>query len=173
MHENAYLGLARKSLEHRVETGRRMTLAEAGDLPQEMLSNRAGAFVSLHINGQLRGCIGTISATTNCIAEEILRNAVSAGVHDPRFPPVSAEELPRLSYKVDVLDEPEDISGPDELDVKQYGVIVTSGYKSGLLLPNLDGVDSVAYQIEIACQKAGIAPGEEFSMQRFKVTRHG
>ncbi|MCL1878616.1 MAG: AmmeMemoRadiSam system protein A [Defluviitaleaceae bacterium] len=172
MHEDEYLALARKSLKHRVETGRDLMLSEAGELSEEMLSRRAGTFVSLHINGRLRGCIGTITATKSCIAEEILRNAVSAGMHDPRFPPVGASELPHIVYKVDILDEPEDINDPNELDVKQYGVIVSCGAKRGLLLPNLDGVDTVAHQIEIACQKAGIAPDEKISMQRFKVTRY-
>lgn len=172
MVENSFRALARKSLEHRVKTGRDLTLPEVGELPPEMLSGRAGVFVSLHIGGVLRGCIGTIAPTTRCIAEEILRNAVSAGLYDSRFPPVNASELPHLTYKVDILDEPEDIAGPDELDVKKYGVIVECGRRRGLLLPNLDGVDTVAYQVEIACQKAGIAPGEKFSMQRFKVTRY-
>ena len=108
-----------------------------------MLARRAGVFVSLHKDGMLRGCIGTIAPVTGCVAEEILRNAVSAGTQDPRFQPVKEEELERLVYSVDVLGEPEAITSKEELDVKKYGVIVTKGRKRGLLLPDLDGVDSV------------------------------
>lgn len=173
--EDAFRSIARRSLEHRVNTGQNLeldVLVQSLQLPKSLLSLRAGAFVSLHINKQLRGCIGTISPSTHCIAEEILQNAVSAGLYDPRFPPVAASELPLLTYKVDILDAPESISGEDELDVKMYGVIVESGAKRGLLLPNLDGIDSVQMQVDIACQKAGISPDEEISLKRFKVTRY-
>lgn len=105
------------------------------------------------------------------MAEEILRNAVSAGTQDPRFPPVEVSELPRLVYDVDVLSEPERAS-EDQLDVKRYGVIVTSGRKRGLLLPNLEGVTSVKQQIGIALRKAGIGEGEVYFLERFEVVRH-
>ena len=137
-----------------------------------MLSKRAGTFVSIHKNGALRGCIGTIAPTCNSIAEEILQNAISAGTNDPRFPMITTDELPWLEISVDVLSEPEPISSTDKLDVKRYGVIVTSGHKRGLLLPNLDGIDNVNQQINIACQKAGIPAGEEIELQRFEVVRH-
>jgi AmmeMemoRadiSam system protein A len=171
--EDAFRALARKSLEFRVKTGNDFEV-DVFVLSSEnpMFSRRAGAFVSLHMNGHLRGCIGTIAPSTASIAEEIVQNAVSAGLYDNRFPPVSASELPYITYKVDILDEPEEISGAHELDVKKYGVIVQSGFKRGLLLPNLDGIDSVQMQIDIACQKAGITPQEKISMQRFKVTRY-
>jgi len=119
-------------------------------LPDELLNQRAGVFVSLHKAGRLRGCIGTIAPTTGSVANEIIRNAVSAGLSDTRFEPVSAPELPYLTYKVDILSAPEKIQGPGELDVKRYGVIVSSGYKRGLLLPNLDGIETVEEQIAIA-----------------------
>ena len=106
------------------------------------------------------------------IAMEIIRNAISAGTGDPRFLPVEESELSELFYSVDVLGEPEPINTKDELDVKRYGVIVRSGYKSGLLLPNLDGVDTADYQVSIALQKAGIRPGESYKMERFEVVRH-
>jgi AmmeMemoRadiSam system protein A/AmmeMemoRadiSam system protein B len=168
---DAYRALARRSLEHRVKTGQELPFSP-DEIQPELLSQQAGAFVSLHIRGELRGCIGTIAPTKDCVAKEIMTNAVSSGLYDHRFSPVRADELPHLTYKVDILDEPEDISSADELDVKKYGVIVESGYKRGLLLPNLNGVDTVQMQIDIACQKAGISPNEKFNMQRFKVTRY-
>jgi len=172
--EDAYRGLARRSLEHMVNTGRKLTLTEGEykNLPEEMRAARAGAFVSLHKSGQLRGCVGTISATAGCIADEIIQNAISAGLRDNRFEPVTAEELPWLTYKVDILREAEDISSPEELDVKRYGVIVTNGMRRGLLLPNLDGIDTVEEQIAIAKRKAGIRENEKVDLQRFEVTRH-
>ena len=168
--EDAYQSLARQSLEYTVKTSQRLDLPE--DLPKELLNMRAGVFVSLHKNGALRGCIGTISPAAENIAREIIRNAVSAGLEDGRFLPVTEDELPFLTYKVDVLMPTEPISGPEELDVKKYGVIVTSGYKRGLLLPNLDGIDTVDEQIAIAKRKAGIREGETVSLERFEVIRH-
>lgn len=142
-------------------------------LPPEMYENRAGAFVSIHENGQLRGCIGTISAVQENIAEEIIENAISASTRDPRFKPIRTDELPYLEITVDILGPAERISSPAELDVKRYGVIVTKGMKRGLLLPNLDGVDTVPQQIAIAKQKAGIATDDEdVELQRFEVVRH-
>ena len=146
--------------------------ADADTIRDQLLHSRAGAFVSLHKDGQLRGCIGTILPVTGCVAEELIRNAVSAATEDPRFSPVRPEEVPYLEYSVDVLGEPEDIEDKDALDVKRYGVIVTSGYKRGLLLPDLDGVDTVEEQIAIASRKAGIRPGEPITLQRFEVIRH-
>ncbi len=168
--EDSYVHLARLSLETYVQTGKRAKLPE--DLPTEMLSNRAGVFVSLKMHGSLRGCIGTTEPVTQNIAREILRNAVSSGVEDPRFPPVSEDELPELVYSVDVLGEAEPVTSPDYLDVKRYGVIVTSGRKKGLLLPNLEGVDTVDQQIAIAKKKAGIYNNEKYSLERFEVVRH-
>jgi AMMECR1 domain-containing protein len=106
------------------------------------------------------------------VADEIIRNAVSAGMEDPRFPPVKQEELPYLSYKVDVLGEPEPVQSKEQLDPKRYGVIVSSGYRRGLLLPDLDGVDTVEEQLRIACLKAGISPSEPYQISRFEVVRH-
>lgn len=142
-------------------------------LPSEMYENRAGAFVSIHENGQLRGCIGTISAVQENIAEEIIENAISASTRDPRFKPIRTDELPFLEITVDILGPAERISSPAELDVKRYGVIVTKGMKRGLLLPNLDGVDSIPRQIAIAKQKAGIDTDDnDIELQRFEVVRH-
>ena len=168
--EDEYVRLARLTVETYVRTGRAARLPES--LPEALTGRRAGVFVSLHKDGQLRGCIGTIAPTTESVALEILQNGVSACARDPRFPPVTERELSDLEYSVDVLGEAEDISSPEELDVKRYGVIVTNGSRRGLLLPDLEGVDTVAAQIDIARRKAGIGEREKVSLQRFEVVRH-
>lgn len=168
--EDVYVRLARLSLETYVKTGKYAKLPD--NLPEEMTKKRAGVFVSLKKYGELRGCIGTILPVTGSIAEEIIRNAVSAGLEDPRFPPVRKEELKDLTYSVDVLSEPEPVSSLDELDVKRYGVIVSCGRRRGLLLPDLEGVDTVEKQISIAKRKAGIYDNEDIKIERFEVIRH-
>lgn len=147
--EDAWVRLARLSLETYVRTGSRLEHLPDG-LPDELTRRAAGAFVSLHIGGQLRGCIGTIEATQTNVAQEIVQNAVSAGTRDPRFPPVHPEELEELEYSVDVLGEPEPVESFEQLDPKRYGVIISCGTRRGLLLPDLDGVDTVAQQVDIA-----------------------
>ena len=137
-----------------------------------LLTERAGTFVSIKKRGELRGCIGTISPMKNSLAEEIVDNAISACSRDPRFDPVAAGELSDLTVSVDVLSEAEPIATRDELDVKRYGVIVSKGYRRGLLLPNLEGVDTIEYQLRIALSKAGIHPSERYNMERFEVVRH-
>ncbi|MBQ6065353.1 MAG: AmmeMemoRadiSam system protein A [Clostridia bacterium] len=165
-----YVRLARASVESWVTRRERIALPE--DLPAEMTSRKAGAFVSIHKNGQLRGCIGTIAPTRDNVAEEIAGNAVSACSRDPRFRPVAVDELKYLEISVDVLGEPEPVASPAELDVKRYGVIVSSGSRRGLLLPDLEGVDTVEEQIRIARQKGGIGEREPYRLQRFEVVRH-
>ena len=129
--------------------------------------------MSLHKDGRLRGCIGTIGATQRNVAEEIIENAVSASSKDPRFEPVRPDELEALEISVDVLGPAESIPSKEYLDVKRYGVIVTKGWKRGLLLPNLDGVDTVDEQVSIALQKAGLSEREKnYELQRFEVVRH-
>ena len=162
--------LARTSLESYILSRKIIDVPQG--LPEDLTARRAGAFVSIHEHGQLRGCIGTISPARSNLAEEIIFNAISASTRDPRFPPIRKEELPFLEINVDVLGEPEDIESEDDLDVKRYGVIVTNGLRRGLLLPDLDGVDTVQQQIAIAKQKAGIASFEKVSLQRFEVVRH-
>lgn len=161
--------LARKTLEAYIKTGNM-------DFPpaelKEVARNRAGVFVSIKKHGQLRGCIGTIEATQPNVAEEIMHNAISAGTRDPRFNPVTGNELNDLVYSVDVLYPPEPISSTGELDPQKYGVIIRSGYKSGLLLPNLEGVDTVEEQVEIAKRKAGIGKNEPVKLERFEVVRY-
>ena len=139
---------------------------------QEARGQSAGVFVSIHSNGELRGCIGTISPTQENIIEEIIYNGISASSNDPRFNGVEQRELLELDVKVDVLMEPEKISSKNELDVIQYGVIVEKGSKRGLLLPNLEGVDTVESQIEIAMSKAGITDESGMEIYRFRVIRH-
>ena len=168
-----YIALAKKTLETFIREGRQLSLSDLNpeEMTDEMRNSRNGTFVSIHKNGELRGCIGTIQPWTSCVAEEILSMAVEAGTRDPRFPAVSAAELDELVYDVDVL-QPAEPASPDELDAKKYGVIVTSGYKRGLLLPNLEGVDTPGQQIRIAMMKAGIEEGEDIQLERFTVERH-
>ncbi|MBR0171473.1 MAG: AmmeMemoRadiSam system protein A [Lachnospiraceae bacterium] len=169
--EDAYVRLARKSLESYIVSGEKIRVPE--DVPEEMLRTRAGAFVSLHKEGKLRGCIGTIGPVQENVAEEIIENAISASTRDPRFDAVTIDELSSLEYSVDVLGETEPVDSEDMLDVKRYGVIVTKGMKRGLLLPNLDGVDTVAEQLAIAKRKAGLSPDEKgCRLERFEVVRH-
>lgn len=141
------------------------------ELPPE-LSGRAGVFVSLKKNGQLRGCIGTFLPVQDNIAAEIIHNAVSAGANDPRFWPVKPDEMEKLTVSVDVLSEPETIDSLNDLDPRRYGVIVARGQRRGLLLPDLEGIDTAEEQIAIARQKAGIEPEEPVGLYRFYVTRY-
>ena len=167
--EDEYVRLARHAIETIVTTGK---LPERpANLPAEM-AERAGVFVSLKKDGELRGCIGTFEPTTKNIAEEILQNAASAALRDPRFPPVKKEELDALVYSVDVLTEPELVAGADALDVKKYGVIVEYRARKGLLLPDLAGVDTVEEQLRIARQKGGIPADAPIRIWRFTVERH-
>lgn len=168
--EDAYVRLARKTVEEYVRTGKKIRVPEG--LPGEMQNRRAGVFVSIKKEGRLRGCIGTIQAVYPSIAQEIIENGVSAASRDPRFSPIEPEELDKLTISVDVLGDTEKIDSPDKLDVKRYGVVVTKGYRRGLLLPNLEGVDTVEEQIAIAKQKAGIGEQEKAELERFEVVRH-
>lgn len=169
--ENPWVRLARLSLETRIRQGHGLqTLPE--DLPAELTDRAAGAFVSLHKDGRLRGCIGTTAPTEENVAKEIVQNAVAAGTRDPRFPPVRPDELEELEYSVDVLDQPEPVDSSAQLDPKTYGVIVSYGCKRGLLLPDLDGVDTVEEQVAIARRKGGIREDDPYTLQRFKVVRH-
>jgi AmmeMemoRadiSam system protein A len=136
------------------------------------MGEKAGVFVSIHKLGELRGCIGTFEPQRENVAEEVITNAISSAVRDPRFPPVVPGELKDLEYSVDVLTKPVLVENKDQLDPKKYGVIVECGYRKGLLLPDLEGVDTVDYQIDICRQKAGIAPDEPVKMYRFEVKRY-
>ena len=175
-----YVRLARYSLESYIKNRKRISVpadikavANDEEIPGALINTRAGAFVSIHKFGRLRGCIGTIAPVAKCLAQEIADNAISAATRDPRFDPITEDELPMLEINVDVLGEPEEISSKDQLDVKRYGVIVyTRDGRKGLLLPDLEGVDTVDYQIAVAMQKGRIRPDEDYHLQRFEVVRH-
>ena len=170
--EDDYVKLAREVIEHFVNS-KGGYLRSPQHISPEMTAQKAGVFVSLKIRGVLRGCIGTIGPMYDNVAEEIRHNAISACSRDPRFTPVTPEELEELEYSVDVLGPMEPISSPAQLDVKRYGVLVTKGSRSGLLLPNLPGVDTIEQQVDIAKQKAGIRPEESgCELKRFEVIRH-
>ena len=175
---DGYVKLARASLESYIKKGKKLSIPKdipdeiMQVLPKEIFEKKAGAFVSIHKNGELRGCIGTIAPTTDSVAQEIVNNAISASTRDPRFEPITEDELKWLEINVDVLGEPEDIDSKDQLDVKRYGVIVSCGYRRGLLLPDLEGVDDVDTQVSIAMRKGGIRPTDDYTLQRFEVIRH-
>lgn len=168
--EDAYVALARKTIEHYVKKGEMP--AVPSDIPDEMKNTSAGAFVSIHKCGDLRGCIGTIAPTEPNLAQEIISNAISASTRDPRFDPITEDELSQLEINVDVLGEPEEIQSIDQLDVKRYGVIVSNGFRRGLLLPDLDGIDTAEQQVRIARMKGNIRQDEPITLHRFEVIRH-
>jgi AmmeMemoRadiSam system protein A len=159
--------LAKDAVESYVREG---IVPEPGELAPEM-TERAGVFVSLHRQGELRGCIGTFEPTRDNVAEEIIANAISSSTRDPRFPPVAVSELDELEYSVDILTEPEPVTDISQLDPKKYGIIVESGWRKGLLLPDLEGVDTVEEQIAICRLKAGISADEPVEIRRFEVRR--
>jgi len=171
MHE--YSQLAYDSIKHYLERGK--TMDEPEKLSPELKENRAGVFVSIHgkVNHSLRGCIGTFMPTQKDIASEIIENAISAATKDPRFMPLTVDELEDIEVNVDVLSEPKDCKVED-LDPKKFGVIVkTEDGRKGLLLPDLEGIDTVEKQLEIACSKAGIDyENDEFSVMKFSVERY-
>ena len=166
-HEDNYVRLARTTIEHYVKE-------KVEIIPEvtEEMKRRAGIFVSIHEEGRLRGCIGTFMPVQDNIALEIVHNAISACSEDPRFDPITEEELDNLVISVDVLGEIEPVEDISTLDPHIYGIIVSHGSKRGLLLPSLEGVDTVTDQIQIACHKAGIHEGEKIKIERFRVIRH-
>jgi len=147
------------------------TLPAQPRVADPVFNQAAGVFVSLKLKGQLRGCIGTIFPTTSNVQEEIKTNAVSSATRDPRFPAVHPQELADLVYSVDILGQPE-LCGRDDLDPAVYGVIVRAGNKTGLLLPALEGVDTVDDQLRIALSKAGIKASADYKIERFRVERY-
>ncbi len=162
--------LAKEAVELYIRNGSILTIPEY-ELPAE-LTQRAGVFVCLKIKGMLRGCIGTFQPAEPDVAHEVVRNAISAATCDPRFGCIQEYELGALEYSVDVLSPTEVIADKSMLDPKRYGVIVQAGGKRGLLLPDLEGVDTAEQQISIAMQKAGIAPGTPVKLSRFEVKRY-
>ncbi len=160
--------LARETVESYIREGK---MPRPGDITPEM-KEKAGVFVSIHKHGELRGCIGTFEPTRKNVADEIMVNAISSATRDPRFLPVAPDELKDLDYSVDVLTRPEPVESQDQLDPKKYGVIVECGWRRGLLLPDLEGVESVEHQIDICRQKADIGPDEPVKLYRFQVKRY-
>lgn len=167
--EHPIVQLARKTIEVYLKEGRIIDIPSG--LTDEM-RQRAGVFVSLHRHGDLRGCIGTFAPTQENVAKEVIMNAISASTRDPRFLPMDKSELDGLEISVDVLSSPEPVKDISELDAKKYGVIVSAGPKRGLLLPDLDGVDTPERQISICRQKAGISEKEPVQMAKFVVKRY-
>jgi AmmeMemoRadiSam system protein A len=170
-HLHPLVQLARATIEAYVRDRRRLKPAEA---PAPVEGEPAGVFVTIHTasTGDLRGCIGTINPTEDLLAQEVINNAIAAATRDPRFPPVKPRELDDLEIDVSVLYPPEPIDSPDQLDVKQYGVIVERGYRRGLLLPDIPGIDDVATQVSYARMKAGIGPKEPVELFRFRVEKY-
>ena len=160
--------LAKESVESYVSQGKMLKL---GELDAEM-NEKAGVFVSIKKHGELRGCIGTFEPTRSNVAEEIVYNAIGSATHDPRFTSVMVSELGDLEYSVDILTSPDPVDSVDQLDPKKYGIIVEAGFRRGLLLPNLEGVDTVDMQVEICRAKAGISDDEPISLYRFEVRRY-
>lgn len=161
--------LAKETIEKYIRDGQ--TISPPGDLTPEM-SQKAGVFVSIKKSGELRGCIGTYSPTAENVAAEVIRNAISAATMDPRFSPVNPSELADLKYSVDILTPPERVEGPEALDPKKYGVIVKKGNQRGLLLPDLEGVNTAHEQLRIAALKAGLPTPDGVELYRFEVRRY-
>lgn len=175
---NLYAKLALRAIEERIESGRALKFEEYKEeiddnkWIQEVEGLRAGAFVSLYKEGELRGCIGTVEPLEKHIGEEIIKNAMEAAFFDPRFLPVEKEELEQLTISVDILKQKEPVESIKELDPQKYGVVVEHEGRRGLLLPDLEGVDTPAKQLDIAAKKAGIMEGEKMSVYRFEVLRY-
>ncbi len=168
--KHPYVKWAIKVIESKIKEGKDIE-PDPKITPADLFQRRAGAFVTLHtIDGDLRGCIGTFLPTTADLAHEIAQNAISAALEDPRFEPVSADELDKIVVSVDILSTPEEVKSESELDPKKYGIIVESGWRRGLLLPDLEGVDTVEEQIRIAMAKAGIRKYDK--IYRFTVQRY-
>ena len=185
---NPLVSLAKQAVENFIKEGKVLSLP--ADLSEEFLAKRAGTFVTIEKDGQLRGCIGTYLPTRINVAEEIIRNAIAAATEDYRFGPIQKEELPRLSYTIYILSYPEPVKNVKELDPKKFGIIVKTGpftypnqenvvfngvvpYKTGLLLSDLEGVDTIEKQLSIACQKGGIDPEKEkIFIYRFTVEKY-
>lgn len=168
MHD--FVALAYQAIEMFLKTGQ--TMSPPSPLPEEMAEPGA-VFVSLHTaDGRLRGCRGTITPTEPNLAEAIIHTAIASATDDPRFPPMTSAEVEGLDVKVDVLSELEPVSDTSELDEKVYGVLIKSGYRRALLLPDIAAVDSVPRQLELVRRKAGIGPDEPVELYRFTVSRY-
>jgi len=166
-----YVNLARASIESIIVHHKRLDVKDAPVELTDDMKERKACFVSLKMHGDLRGCIGTIEPQQPTLAEEILENAISASTRDPRFPPVQPYELKDITVSVDVLEAPS-LCEMSDLDPKVYGVIVEQGWRRGLLLPDLEGVDDASFQVDIAAQKGGVNLKSPHKLYRFKVERY-
>lgn len=169
MPSHPLVDLAIRSVKHHLENGQ--ALPCPNPLPKEM-QDQAGTFVSIKKNGLLRGCIGTISPKYANIAEEVIQNAIKAANEDPRFPAIEIQELKELTFSVDVLTPPEKIDDTKSLDVKRYGLIVSSEDKRGLLLPNMESVKTVDQQLKVCLKKSSIKEADNYELHRFEVKRY-
>jgi AmmeMemoRadiSam system protein A len=160
--------LAKDTVENYIRHGKVIRPEQLSDEMKE----KAGVFVSIKKHGNLRGCIGTFEATQKNVAEEIIHNAISSATQDPRFPPVRASELDELEYSIDILTPPKPVADTTKLDVKKHGIIVQCGWQRGLLLPDLEGVDTLQQQIDICRMKAGIQPDDPVEIFSFEVRRY-
>jgi len=170
--DDSFIKLARRSVEEYILNNRRISPDDLKNIPRFMLRDRAGVFVCMECSGELRGCMGTMEPYKENMARELIDNAITCATRDPRFYPLSPEELPYIKFSVDIIKEPEPIESTKEMDPKKYGVIVEAGMKKGLLLPDLEGIGEAERQIEIAKEKGGISPGESVRLYRFEVERH-
>lgn len=161
--------IAKESVELFIRSGKVLEVVETPELKEYFLIKKA-CFVTLKIYGKLRGCIGTIHPTQSNLVKEVIKNSISASTNDPRFQPVTLDELSNLTYSVDVLEPMELVSSLDELDPKKYGIYIKSDFRSGLLLPDIEGIDTIEEQLEITKLKAGIK-NEDFKIYRFEVIR--
>ena len=181
--------LSKAAVENYLERGEVISPPE--NFPKKFLKKKAGTFVTIKKDGELKGCIGTYLPVQENIAKEVIRNAISAATEDYRFEPIKKEELSSLSYTIYILKEPELVKDIKKLNPKKYGVIVKSipvisldngtkrlfssqtSIKSGLLLPDLKDIDTPEKQISVACQKGGIDPREEeIIIYRFKAKKY-
>ncbi len=169
---NSYVKLAKEAVELYIKTGK--ILPVPIDLPGEILQRRAGVFVSIYNGDNLRGCIGTYLPSEINIAKEIITNAVSAATRDYRFDPITKKELTGLSYSVYILEEPRQIKDIKELNPKKYGILIKSKKgKSGLLLPDLPGINTIEGQLGAVCQKCGVNPEREYiSIWKFEAKKY-
>ena len=168
--KDIYAALAKKALETYIREKRIIT--DEAQMPQELLERKAACFVSLFVDGELRGCVGSAWATRPSIAWEIMEYAVTAGTYDARFAPIREEELDKVVYRVDVIGDRVEVNGPETLDHKKYGVIVTDGVAQGLVLPDMPEIEDVQHQLETAQSQAEIVPGTPVSIFRFETERH-
>jgi AmmeMemoRadiSam system protein A len=169
---NQYCQLAKEAIETYIQKGE--TLSVSKKLPATLLKEKAGVFVSIHKNNDLRGCIGTLFSTKETLAKEIISNAIKAATKDPRFSKITEKELKMLSYEVSILGTFEQIEKICDLDPTKYGVYTKSksNEKSALLLPDLSGIETPIKQLSLCLNKAGIDGNkEEFILFRFETKK--